>query len=247
MYQWKTLRILAGLLLCLPLIHFALIVSRDISTYLDPSPEVWDSEIAALIAADLDDAIPQQPIVVIGGHRVRLWKDLPASLLPRATLLRPLGDATLEDLTFHYDRLAAFYRPDVLVVFPGYADLYLRDQKTPEDFTASLRTLLNRDEEYGSSSWRYVIAPVQMPLHPDDHERISQIDKSIDQLAAELPDLTIIDPNPILSGLDGSPNPEYYRGDGINLSPSGYGRISLLLATQIKARQQLDQEASSPQ
>lgn len=240
MYQWKTLRTLAGLLLCIPLIHLALIMSRDISAYLDPSPKVWDGEIAALIASDLDAAIPEEPIVVIGGHRVRLWKDLPVSLLPREILLRPLGDATLEDLTHHYDRLAAFYRPDILVVFPGYADLHLRDEKTPSDFKDSLRALLDLDEEYGASSWRYVIAPVQMPLHPEDHERISMIGQSIELLAAELPDLTIIDPNPMLSKADGTPNPAYYRGDGINLSPSGYARISMLLATEIKTRRERD-------
>ncbi|EED30741.1 hypothetical protein NOR53_271 [gamma proteobacterium NOR5-3] len=247
MYQWKTLRTLAGLLLCIPLIHLALIVSRDLSTYLDPSPEAWDGEIAALITADLNAVIPKEPVVVIGGHRVRLWKDLPASLLPRETLMRPLGDATLEDLAHHFDRLAAFYRPDILVVFPGYADLHLRDEKTPEDFKDSLRTLLDLDEEYGSSSWRYVIAPVQMPLHPDDQERIAKIGRSIELLVAELPDLTIIDPNPMLSKLDGTPNPAYYRGDGINLSPSGYERISLLLATEIKTRRELSQPNTAPQ
>ncbi|WOJ93176.1 hypothetical protein R0135_15515 [Congregibacter variabilis] len=238
MYQWNTLRTLAGLLLCIPLIHVALMVSRDISTYLDPSPEVWDGEISALITSDLDAVIPNEPVVVIGGHRVRLWKDLAVSLLPKATLLRPLGDATLEDLIHHYDRLAAFYRPDILVVFPGYADLHLRDEKTPSDFKNSLRALLDLDEEYGASSWRYVIAPVQMPLHPEDRERISLISKTIKPLEEELPDLTIIDPNPILSRMDGTPNPAYYRGDGVNLSPSGYERISLLLATEIKTRQE---------
>ncbi|WP_439107103.1 hypothetical protein [Congregibacter sp.] len=200
---------------------------------------VWNKEIAELARSDLDAKIPKDPIVVIGGHRVRLWKNLPASLLPRETLLRPLGDATLEDLTYHYDRLAAFYRPDILVVFPGYADLHLRDEKSPEDFEASTRALLNLNEEYGASSWRYVIAPVQMPLHPDDNARIRRIGEVLSTMAADIPDLTIINPNPTLKGLDGLPNPEYYRGDGVNLSPAGYARISLLLATEIKARDNL--------
>ncbi len=239
MYQWTTLRTVAGLLLCLPIIHFTFLLSRDLTRYFDPSPMVWNKEIAELARSDLDAKIPKDPIVVIGGHRVRLWKNLPASLLPRETLLRPLGDATLEDLTYHYDRLAAFYRPDILVVFPGYADLHLRDEKSPEDFEASTRALLNLNEEYGASSWRYVIAPVQMPLHPDDNARIRRIGEVLSTMAADIPDLTIINPNPTLKGLDGLPNPEYYRGDGVNLSPAGYARISLLLATEIKARDNL--------
>ncbi|MDP5053036.1 MAG: hypothetical protein NWP69_04530 [Congregibacter sp.] len=247
MYQWKTLRTLAGLLLCVPLVHFALIVSRDISIYLNPSPEVWDKDIAALINSDLDATIPQEPVVVIGGHRVRLWKNLPENLLPRATLLRPLGDATIEDLTHHYDRLVGFYRPDVLVVFPGYADLYLRDHKTPEDFRASMRALLNIDEEYGSSRWRYVIAPLQMPLHTNDRERIQKIGASLQSLAEELPDLTILDANPLLSQIDGSPNPDFYRGDGVNLNPNGYSRLSMLLANELKVLRQREQQSPMAQ
>lgn len=243
MYQWKTLRTIAGLLLCLPVVHFAFLVSRDVSSYLDPSPSVWDKDIADFISSDLNATIPEEPIVVIGGHRVRLWKDLPASLLPRATLMRPLGDATLEDLTHHFNRLAAFYRPDVLVVFPGYADLHLRDEKTPEDFEASMKTLLDLDEEYGASSWRYVIAPIQMPLHPDDEQKISDIGQLLTAMATDVPNLTVIDANPMLRGPDGRPNPEYYRGDGVNLSPAGYARVTLLLATELKAYEKTARES----
>lgn len=247
MYHWKTLRAIAGVLLCIPVIHLLLIVSRDLGDYLNPSPEVWDGEIAKLIYKDLDAAIPENPVVVIGGHRVRLWKDLPASLAPRATLLRPLGDATLEDLTHHYKRLAAFYRPDILVIFPGYADLHWRDDKTPEDFKDSLRALLNLDEEYGASNWRYVIAPIQMPLHASDQERIAKMGEYLQLLSKELPDLTVIDANPLLSNADGIPNPDYYRGDGINLGPRGYQRVSLMLASAINNRRELEQQLSALQ
>jgi len=238
MYHWTTLRTVAGVLLCIPLIHVAFILSKDIGSYMDPSPEVWNRDIADLIEDDLGTTLPENPVVVIGGHRVRLWTDLPATIAPRETLLRPLGDATLEDLSHHYNRLAGFYRPDILVVFPGYADLHLRDEKTPRDFEESARALLEMDEEYGSSQWRYMIAPVQMPLHPKDQPRIAKINDRLKALSQELPDLTVIDPNPFLSRVDGSPNPEFYRGDGINLSPAGYARISLLLSTELKSREQ---------
>lgn len=236
MYKWTTLRALAGLMLCLPLVHFVYIVSNGMSTYLNPSPMVWNPEIAAIVERDLSAVVPEKPIVVIGGQRVRLWNELPASLLPRPTLMRPLGDATLEDLAFHYDRLVAFYRPEILVVFPGYADLYLRDQKGPEDFKLRLRELLKLDEDYGASNWRYVIAPIQMPLHTEDSDRIRAIVEQIRFLGEELPDLTIIDPNPILAGSDGLPNPAFYRGDGVNLNPNGYARLSLMLEWEIEKR-----------
>ncbi len=234
MYEWKALRILAGLLLCLPVVHLTYVVSEDLNRYLDPSPEVWEAEMRDLIRDDMEASIPSDPLLVVGGHRVRLWRDLPARLQPRPTLLRPLGDATLEDISHHYQRLVGFYRPAILVVFPGYADLHLRDEKSPEEFEKALTGLLKLDESYGSTSWRYVIAPVHMPLHPEDQGRISEIARRTEALAARLGNTTIIDPNPTLRGLDGEPNPAFFSIDGINLSAEGYARISMLLEEHLR-------------
>lgn len=233
MYQWKTLRALAGFLLLLPVVHLAYLLSQDLNRYLDPSPSVWQQEMASIIAHDQQTRLPENPILVIGGQRVRLWKDLPLWLLPSPVLLRPLGDARIEDLTHHYPRLVAYYQPQVLVIFPGYADLHVRDQKSPEDFEASLSELLELDEHYQGSGWRYIIAPLQMPLHPGDKLRIEAIAKRTRDLVQRLERVTLIDPNPILRGANGLPNPTYYRSDGINLSNAGYARIAGLLKTEL--------------
>ena len=236
MYDWKTLRILSGLLLCLPLVHFTWSVSHDLSHYLDPSPETWNKQMKRLVQDDLLASIPEDPILVVGGERVRLWRDLPARLQPRATLLRPLGDATLEDLHYHYERLIGFYRPKVLVIFPGYADLHLRDRKSPDGFENALSALLERDDANGSAIWRYVIAPVQMPLHPGDEERIAAMTRRSQSLAARIGRTTIIDPNPVLRGLDGQPDPTFFLTGGVNLSNEGYSRISMLLQEKLRVR-----------
>jgi len=239
MYQWSTLRSFAGVVLCIPLLHLALLVSTGVRDYLDPSPEVWDDEMEALIASDLKAAIPQRPVVVIGGQRVRLWKELPARLAPQPTLMRPLGDATLDDLIYHFDRLVAFYRPRMLIVFPGYADLHIRDSKSPDEFRTRLEELLELDSGFGSTNWRYVIAPLQMPLHPADFERVSKMVAESRKLEKRLSHLTVIDPNPILADSEGRPNPAFFRGDGINLNPEGYARISLLLESAMDTEKQL--------
>ena len=236
MYEWRTLRILAGVLLCLPLVHFTYIVARDMNAYLDPSPGVWDTRMEALIQRDLDRAIPEKPIVVAGGQRVRLWEDLPARLHPRSTLLRPLGDATLEDVTHHYDRLVGFYQPDILVIFPSYGDLHLRDDKTPEDYQRALKALLDLDQSFGVSTHRYVISPLQMPLHPEDARRVRAMGEIGRQLQDSADKLTVIDANPMLADVNGRPDPSFFRADGINLNHEGYARISLLLREAMRAR-----------
>lgn len=239
MFKWKTLCILAAVLLSVPLVHLSAMVSKDLGRYLNPSPSAWDSEISALIDADLDIALPDRPLLVVGGQRVRLWKDLTNRLRPIPTLLRPLGDATLEDLTHHYGRLVAFYRPRALVLFPGYADLHIRDRKHPQEFETELRRLFELDEAYGSSEWRYVIAPLMMPLHPRDDERLKAMAERAKRVARESTNLTFIDPNPLLRGPNGRPNPAYFRGDGVNLNAEGYARVTLLLTDAVRKNKSL--------
>ncbi len=244
MYDWKTLRLLAVILLCLPLAHISYVVARGLYDYLDPSPEVWDIEMASIIERDMGLALPENPVVVIGGQRARLWKDLPVYLQPRSTLLRPLGDATLEDLIHQFDRLAAFYQPAELVIVPSYADLHLRDDKTADDYSRALSQLLSLDESYKSTDWRYVITPIQMPLHPEDRERIDDMAEAGAKLAQKHRRLTVINPNPLLSGSDGRPNPAFFRAGGVNLNSTGYARLTLLLETAMLDRERAGVERS---
>lgn len=234
MFEWRSLRTAAVVLLCLPLLHLAWIVTRDFASYLNPSPEAWRDNIEAIIENDREITIPELPILAIGGQRVTLWKDLPELLRPRQVLMRPLGDATLDDLIHYYDRLVAYYRPNILLLVPGYADLHLRDEKTPDEFARALSTFLEKDNSYGHTYWRYVFAPLQMPLHPEDKERIEAMVSATLNICERLPRTSCIDANPLLTDATGRPNPDYYRGDGVNLNDVGYARVSMLTQERLR-------------
>jgi len=235
MFQWKTLRLIAAILIALPLLHLAYTLGTGAVTYLEPTPETWSPAMEAVIEADMDLALPERPILVVGGQRVRLWRDLPDRLAPRPVLLRPLGDATIEDIRYHYDRLVGHYRPDTLVIVPGYAELHLRDSKTAAAFVRAARELLATDEAYGVTRQRILLTPMLMPLHPEDDERVRAIGAATLGLAATLPNLLILDPNELLTRADGRPNPDYYLSDGINLNSEGYARVTLMLEQAIDA------------
>ena len=234
MYSWRVLRTLAGLLLCLPIVHVAVILAAGLDRYLDPSPEAWKQSLEEIIEADMTTSLPEDPVLVVGGQRVRLWKDLPARLSPLPTLLRPLGDATIEDIGYFYDRLIGYYQPRVLVIFPGYGDLHLRDSKSPQDFRAAVAKLLAIDESYGTRTQRVLIVPLMTPLHPGDDERIGAMADIAAALEAEHPNLVSIDPNGLLQGQNGRPDPAYFQSDGINLNSAGYARVSFLLEERVR-------------
>lgn len=241
MYEWKTLRTLAVLLLCLPLVHVTYLVTQGINTYLDASPHAWDRALQDIVARDLETPLPERPVLVVGGQRVRLWRDLPARLAPQPTLLRPLGDATLDDLTHHYDRLIAFYRPSVLVIVPSYADLHLRDEKSPQDFHDAARALLELDASYGLTHWRVLFVPLVTPLHPGDDRRIRAMGRLADELSRQLPRVSVVNPNTLLTDEQGRADPAYFRSDGINLNDEGYARAALML---MEALREVDLDAA---
>jgi lysophospholipase L1-like esterase len=228
-----TTRRAAVFLLLLPLVHLAWLIGADLRRYLEPSPRTWDGALQSIVDADMRTKLPAQPVLIIGGQRVRLWHDLPRRFAPGVTLRRALGDATLEDLTFHYDRLVAYYRPAVLVIFPGYADLHLRDDKTPREFLRAVKALLDRDRDYARSRRRILLTPLLTPLHPGDASRIGAMSALAQRLAAERDDLLVIDANPALRRADGSPDPAYFRIDGVNLNAAGYAIITDLLRASL--------------
>jgi hypothetical protein len=235
MLSWKTLRTLSLVLICLPLIHVTYLGAGYVRAYLEPSPEAWRPAMDQIIEEDMDGTMPSRPVLVVGGHRVRLWDELEDRLAPRPTLRRALGDATLEDLTYFYDRLVAYYRPEVLVLFPGIADLHFRDNKTPLQFQQAARRLLLKDRDFDAGRQRVLLTPVLTPLYPGDRERIEEVVRLCRELEAEFPGLQVLDPNEFLTNTEGRPDPAFYRIDGINLNDEGYARLSMMLKESLSA------------
>jgi lysophospholipase L1-like esterase len=217
----------------------AAILAAGLERYLDPTPQAWQQSLEEIIAADMQASLPEDPVLVVGGQRVRLWKNLPEELAPVPTLLRPLGDATIEDISHYYNRLIGYYQPRVLVIFPGYADLHLRDSKSPEDFRRAVKGLLSVDESYDRTRLRVIIVPLMTPLHPGDDERIRAMAQIAAGLEKEHPNLLSIDPNGLLQAQNGRPDPAFFQSDGINLNSNGYARMAFLLEDRIRRRSSL--------
>ena len=235
MYSWKTLSRLGVALLCLPLLHLAYLAWGAYAAMSNPSPDTWKPALQRIIDQDQGLRLPSAPVLVTGGHSARLWTDLPAAISERPTLLRPLGGATLEDISYHYDRLIGYYRPSVLIVVPSYSDLHLRDEKTPESLVEALSALLSRNTALAVTSRRYVVIPTKTLLHPHDDERIDEMARASRMLARSLPFTAVLDPNPLLATRDGEPNPAYFRSDGINLNDEGYAVLSAMVRKQLIA------------
>ncbi len=234
MYSWKTIRIVSAILLLIPIIHLAVLVSRDALTALDSSPTVWNAELEAYVKADRLVERPTEPILVIGGRRVLLWQGLDELLSPKPVLMRGLGDATVTDLIFHYERLVGFYQPQTVVLLPSNSEFHIRDMKNAEEMVTSIRKLVELDFSVRSSGMFYVFTPLNTRLHPQDRPKIEKITRQLKAWASDEDRVVVLDANMLLSDASGTPKPDFFRPDGVNLNELGYLRLSMLLMSQVE-------------
>jgi len=202
---------------------------------LNASPDTWAREINAYATADALNQLPTEPIVVVGGHRVRLWHGLDDLLTPKPVLMRGLGDAIVEDITYNYSRLVGYYQPDTVVLLPGNSEFHIRDNKSPEDLATAIAELVELDGSYKVTRQFYIFTPLKTPLYPQDSPIIDQTTQLLQAWADTDKRVTILDANPLLCAADGKPQSGFYRSDGVNLNEHGYLRLSLLLRSQIEA------------
>ena len=179
--------------------------------------------------------LPKDPIIVVGGRRVRLWSGLDDLLAPRAVLVRGLGDATVTDITHHYERLIGYYQPHALVLLPSNSEFHIRDNKSAEELVRAIRELTELDAAHGVTRHIYVFSPLKTPLHPRDDNKIDRTTQLLKTWADTDDRVTIIDANTLLSSKNGSARADFFRNDGVNLNDEGYLRLSFLLREQVAA------------
>lgn len=235
MHSWQAIRTTCTVLLLLPVIHLAYLMSRDTVEVLNNSPDAWARDMDGYAAQDTRTLLPARPIVVVGGRGVKLWQNLEELLAPRPVLMRGLGDAIVEDITANYTRLIGYYQPDTIVLLPANSEFYLRDNKSAEELVAAIRALVKLDGSYHITRRFYVFTPVKTILRPQDHATIDEAARRLKDWANRETRVAILDANPLLSGPDGKPAAYYYRSDGVNLNEHGYLRLSLLLYNLVKA------------
>jgi hypothetical protein len=232
MYSWKTIRTVAALLLLIPIVHLAYLVSRETLLTLNNSPETWASEVEAYARIDQKEQHPVDPMVIVGGRRVALWDDLDDLLAPMPVLRRNLGDATTNDIIYYYKTLIGFYQPHSVVLFPGESEFHIRDNKTAQQLVDAIRELVELDLSHGVTQHFYVFSPLKTPLHRANNAKIEETSRLLKNWAGGLDKVEILDANVLLSDKNGLAKPGYFRNDGVNLNEHGYVRVSMMLRSR---------------
>lgn len=234
MFSWRAIRTFCLVLLLIPVAHLVYLVTSDMVAAMDPSPNAWEREIEAYGRADRAAHLPENPIVVVGGMRVKLWPGLEQLLAPRAVLMRGIGGAILEDIIHNHERLIGYYRPETVVLLPDNSEFHIRDSKSARDLVAAIKALVKLDEAHHITRQFYVIAPIKTLLYPGDNPIIEEATDILFKWSAQEPRVTVLDANKLLQGEDLQPRPSYYRADGVHLNEHGYLRLSTLVQNHVE-------------
>ncbi len=229
MYSWKITRTVCAVLLVLPLVHLAWLMAGETLALLDGSPEVWDAQVEAYNRNVVVEELPLDPLVVVGGRLVTLWPGLVTLLSPRPVLMRGVGDATVDDISHHYQSLIGLYRPATVVLLPGNSEFRIRDNKSPAELLQAIENLVALDSAHGHTRHFYIFSPLATPLFPSDRPKLLAASALLQDWARTQVAVSVIDPNPLLARIDGRPDPRFFLSDGIHLNDEGFLRLSLLL------------------
>ena len=185
-----------------------------------PSP--WEHSIRAFEARDRRRAPRQGSIVFVGSSSFTLWASLEADLAPLPAVNRGFGGALIDDVVRYADRIVVPYQPSAVVLFAGTNDIagprpataaYVAERF--DAFVAKVRLAVPEALIFyvaiTPSRARWRLWPVAMEANRLIETRV-RVDAG----------LRFIDLGRFLVGGDGTPDPKFYRRDGLHPSKSGY-------------------------
>ena len=185
-----------------------------------PSP--WEHSIRAFEARDRRRAPGQGSIVFVGSSSFTLWSSLEADMAPLPAVNRGFGGALIDDVVRYADRIVVPYHPSAVVLFAGTNDIagarpasagYVAERF--DAFVAKVRLAVPEALIFyvaiTPSRARWSLWPVAMEANRLIEARVRADAR-----------LRFIDLGPFLLGGDGTPDPEFYRRDGLHPSKSGY-------------------------
>ena len=185
-----------------------------------PSP--WEHSIRAFEARDRRRAPVQGSIVFVGSSSFTLWSSLEADMAPLPAVNRGFGGALIDDVVRYADRIVVPYQPSAVVLFAGTNDIagarpasagYVAERF--DAFVAKVRLAVPEALIFyvaiTPSRARWRLWPVAMEANRLIEARVRADAR-----------LRFIDLGRFLLGRDGTPDPEFYRRDGLHPSKSGY-------------------------
>jgi lysophospholipase L1-like esterase len=194
-----------------------------------PSPDRWESAIAAYEGLDREHPPTPGGIWLLGSSNIRLWSTLETDFQGLHVKGRGVGGCRLAELADFASRLVAAAAPCAIVISAGTNDLNAGATAT-EVRDAFVELVANLKQVAPDATIAFLaIAPSIKRWEQFDRQRAANaaVREFVD--AADDPRLQFLDANEAFLGRDGRPDPACFVDDKLHPSVAGNARRAALL------------------
>jgi len=195
-------------------------------------PERWLKDMAAFDKRDAGTAPPQDALLFTGSSSIRMW-DLEASWPDDRTINNGFGGSTFPDVIAHFDRLVPPYDARAVIVYSGDNDIKLGHSAA--EVITNIKTLhaLIAAAKPGVPVIFIAIKPSasRWSLWPV----MKEVNEAMAALEGTLENFYYADiATPMLPGSGEAPGADWFKKDGLHLSPDGYATWTAVVSETLK-------------
>lgn len=208
-----------------------------------PASDGAAPELNAFLKADQKQLPPPGGVLFMGSSSIRLWTTLASDFPELPVINRGFGGSQIFESTRYADRIAAPYKPKLIVMFAGTNDLDYGNKSPAQvlqefkDFAAKIHTLLP-DTRVAYIS----ISPTRSRWKEEGNvlEANYLIQRYIIETNSPTQKLSFLDAHSQLLTTNGQPPENLERPDGLHFNTEGYKVWTSLLKPRILALADLE-------
>lgn len=216
--------------LALILIASTLVLRAETPKKIDSTK--WDKEITAIETKTRAAGNPKGTILFVGSSSIRLW-DLGTSWPGLSVLNHGFGGSTLPDTVHYFDRLVAPFAPKAVVVYAGDNDIGSFGRTAAEVASDFENLAAKMETQLPGVPLVYVAIKPSVKrwnLWPE----MKAANDAIAKICADHKDLHFADISaPMLKGRDAAPDAEWFKQDGLHLTPMGYAEWTKVVRAKL--------------
>jgi len=166
-------------------------------------------------------------VLFVGSSIFHRWTQLTSQLAPLPVTNIAFDGAVTDDWNRLVDARVIPLRPKVIAYYCGSNDV--DDGDTPARIFARIREFVTRVTKALPQTHIVFVSVNKAPEKHDRWDVIDEINRRVEQYAAQNPQVLFVDVNPVLFNADGTSRTNLFMNDQLHLRPPAYEEFSKIL------------------
>ncbi len=188
----------------------------------------WESEIAAMEAADRTNPPPKGGVLFIGSSTIRMWSSLQKDFPNHKVINRGFGGSQIANATHFAERLVFPHEPRQIFLRSGGNDLHAG--RLPDEVANDFADFVNKVHARLPNTEILFIGLAPAPARWGQMDKNSELNRLVREMALNMPRVAYIDTWTMSLTNEGYPRYDIFLDDQLHFNALGYN----LLATRIR-------------